>query len=111
ALDPQSYQRYVQASGSEFSAAQQIYVRSQCGWFSDRTACYLASGRPALVQDTGFSHTLPVGNGLVTFGTMSAAYAGSAAIMCEYERHCRAARALAEQWFDARKVLASVLER
>jgi len=111
ASDPQSYQHYVQASGNEFSAAQQIYVRSQCGWFSDRTACYLASGRPALVQDTGFSGALPVGHGLVPFRTMSEAAAGAARIMGDYERHCREARALAEQWFDARKVLTSVLQQ
>jgi hypothetical protein len=109
--DPQSYQHYVQASGCEFSAAQQIYVRTQCGWFSDRTACYLASGRPALVQDTGFKKTLPVGHGLVPFGTMSEAVAGAAKIMGDYERHCHAARALAEEWFDARKVLTCVLEQ
>jgi hypothetical protein len=111
AADPQCYQRYVQASGCEFSVAQQIYVRTQCGWFSDRTACYLASGRPALVQDTGFSRTVPVGDGLVAFGTMSQAAAGAAKIMDDYEGHCRAARALAEEWFDARKVLTSVLEQ
>lgn len=111
AASPQGYQQYVQASGKEFSAAQQIYVRTQCGWFSDRTACYLTSGKPALVQDTGFKRTLPVGEGLVPFATLSEATAGAARIMADYERHCRAARALAEEWFDARKVLTSVLEQ
>jgi hypothetical protein len=107
--DPDAYRQYVQASGAEFSAAQGVYVQTQSGWFSDRTACYLASGKPALVQNTGFGRTLPTGDGLVPFRTLDEAAAGAARIAADYERHSRAARALAEEYFDSDKVLARLL--
>ena len=78
--DPDAFRAYVQGSGAEFSVAQGIYVETSSGWFSDRTTRYLASGRPVLVQDTGFSRTLPVGEGLVAFRTLDEAVAGAAEI-------------------------------
>ena len=82
-----------------------IYVDTRSGWFSDRTIRYLASGRPALVQDTGFSRTLPVGEGLVAFRTLDEAVAGAADITHRYAEHCEAARRLAEENFEATRVL------
>jgi hypothetical protein len=108
--DPGAYRRYVQTSGAEFSVAQGVYVQTGSGWFSDRTAGYLASGKPALVQDTGFSRNYPVGEGLVAFRTLEQAVEGAERILRDYDRHCRAARALAETWFDSDKVLGRVLE-
>ena len=107
--DPDSYRRYVQNSGAEFSAAQEIYVATQSGWFSDRTAAYLASGKPALVQDTGFSRMPPIGKGLVSFRTPEEASDGARIIRDDYPGHCRAARTIAEEFFDSRKVLGSFL--
>ena len=69
APDPDAFRRYVQGSGAEFSVAQGVYVETHSGWFSDRTVRYLASGKPALVQDTGFGRNYPVGEGLVAFPT------------------------------------------
>ena len=108
--DPDAFRAYVQGSGAEFSVAQGVYVDTRCGWFSDRTTRYLASGRPALVQDTGFSETLPVGEGLVAFRTLEAAAIGAADIASRYTEHCEAARGIAEEHFDARRVLARFCE-
>lgn len=107
--DPDTFRAYVQASGAEFSVAQGIYVETNSGWFSDRTVRYLAAGRPALVQDTGFSQTLPTGEGLLSFTTMEQAVAGVNAILEDYERHSRAARSLAETYFDSDVVLGRLL--
>lgn len=107
--DPFAFRQYVQRSSAEFSVAQGIYVETQSGWFSDRTVRYLASGKPALVQDTGFSRNYPVGNGLLSFRTIEDAARGADRIAGEYERHSRAARALAEEFFDSDKVLKGLL--
>lgn len=107
---PERFRQYVQSSGAEFSAAQGIYVQTQSGWFSDRTARYLASGRPALVQDTGIGRAIPAGDGLVTFTTLEEAAAGALAIAADHEHHCRAARALASGYLDSDVVLRGVLE-
>jgi hypothetical protein len=109
--DPDSFRAYVQGSGAEFSVAQGMYVDTCGGWFSDRTTRYLASGRPALVQDTGFSRTLPVGEGLVAFRTVEEAVAGAADIAARYPEHCQAARRIAEEYFDAGHVLARFCEQ
>lgn len=82
-----------------------VYVSSQCGWFSDRSLCYLASGRPVIAQQTGFSTFLPTGNGLFAFETSEDILEGIDAIQSDYERHSRAARAIAEEYFDSKKVL------
>jgi len=108
--DPEMFRRYVQGSGSEFSVAQGIYVETNCGWFSDRSVRYLASGKPALVQDSGLDRTYPVDEGLVTFSTLEEAAAGAADIMGRYERHSKAARAVAEEFFDSDRVLTWLLD-
>ncbi|HKG03042.1 MAG TPA: hypothetical protein VKB03_07660 [Conexibacter sp.] len=108
--DIESFRRFVRGSGAEFSTAQGVYVETRSGWFSDRTVRYLASGRPALVQDTGFSEHLPVGTGIVPFRTLDEARAGAHAIVTDYARHSAAARTLAEQCFAPAPALAPLLE-
>lgn len=108
--DPQSFRRYTQASGAEFSVAQGIYVDTNSGWFSDRTVRYLAAGKPALVQETGFSRNLPVGEGLLAFRNLDEAVAGAERIARDYESHCRAARALAQEHFASAKVLGRLID-
>lgn len=105
ASDPLRFRDYVQKSKAEFSVAQGVYVDTNSGWFSDRTVDYLAAGKPALVQDTGFSLNYPVGDGLVPFRTLKDAAAGVEKIAADYEKHCDAARQLAEEYFDSDKVL------
>lgn len=104
------FQAYVQGSTAEFSPAQGIYVDAASGWFSDRTVRYLASGRPALVQDTGLDDGLPVGEGLLTFRTRPEAAAGARAIAADYDRHRVAARRIAEEHFAAPRAVAPLLE-
>lgn len=103
---PEAYRDYLIASRGEWSVAKNVYVATRSGWFSGRTACYLALGRPAVVQDTGFSRRLPVGRGLLAFDDVSAAAAALDDVESDYERHREAARAIAESEFDARVVLA-----
>jgi hypothetical protein len=106
---PDAFRNYIQGSSAEFSVAQGIYVETTCGWFSDRTTRYLASAKPALVQDTGFSDDLPTGEGLLAFTTVEEAIHGAEAVVRDYERHARAARAIAEEHFDSDKVLGRLL--
>lgn len=108
--DPASFRSYVQGSGAEFSVAQGIYVETGSGWFSDRSTRYLASGRPVLLQDTGFSDHYPTGEGLIAFRSPSEAVAGAERILRDYELHARAARALAEEYFDSDRVLGGFLD-
>jgi hypothetical protein len=108
---PDSFRKYVQGSGAEFSVAKQVYIKTNSGWFSDRTVRYLASGKPVLVQDTGFSRVYPVGEGLLTFSNLEEAIAGANSISREYVQHCHAARLLAEEWFDSDKVLGVLVEQ
>jgi hypothetical protein len=109
ARDPFTFRGYVQRSFAEFSVAQGIYVETHSGWFSDRTVRYLASGKPALVQDTGFGRTYPTGRGLVPFQSLDDAVRGADRIAEDYQNHSRAARAIAEQFFDSDIVLARLL--
>ena len=108
--DPWRYRDYIRSSHGEFTVAKQAYVKARSGWFSDRTASYLASGRPVVVQDTGIAGDLPTGYGLVVFETVEEALAGLDAIEASYEGHCRAAREVAETYFDADVVLTGLLE-
>ena len=108
--DPLSFRSYVQGSAAEFSVAHPVYVDTGSGWVSDRTVRYLASGRPALVQDTGVGKRYPVGEGLLSFSTLDQAVAGAEAIAADYATHSRAARALAEAHFDSDRVLGRFLE-
>jgi len=107
---PQVYRTYIQRSRGEFSAAKPSCIRFQNAWVSDRTVCYLASGRPAVVQDTGPSAFLPNGEGMFRFTTLAEAAAALEAVNADYERHCLAARALAETHFDSRKVVERILD-
>jgi hypothetical protein len=111
ALRGNGFRAYIQQSRAEFSVAKSGYVKSHSGWFSDRTVCYLASGRPALVQDTGFGNQLPTGRGMLTFATLGEALRGLAEIDADYAAHSAAARRLAEDCFAAPRVLQSILER
>ncbi|MDP8930958.1 MAG: glycosyltransferase [Actinomycetota bacterium] len=107
---PRSYGQFIRESKAEFAVAKHGYVATGGGWVSDRTTCYLASGRPALVQDSGLAGCLPTGEGLLTFRDAGEALAGVAAINDDYEHHRRAARRLAEEHFAADDVLAGLLE-
>jgi len=109
--DPFSYREFIQYSRAEFSTAKNGYVRSNSGWVSDRTACYLASGKPAVIQSTGFEWRLPTGEGLLTYHTVEEAVAGIEAINQDYRRHCHAARQLAEKYFNSDFVLRDLLEQ
>lgn len=108
--DPAAFRRYVQASSAEASVAQGVYVALSTGWFGDRSVRYLASGRPALLQDTGFSRTLPVGEGVVAFTTLEEAVAGARSILDDHGRHAAAARRLAEDHFASDIVLGRLCE-
>jgi hypothetical protein len=106
---PERYRTYIQGSRGEFSCSKPSYMKLQTAWVSDRTVCYLASGKPAVVQDTGPSSFLPSGEGMFRFSTVEEAAEALATIDADYERHCRAARAIAETFFDARLVLSEIL--
>jgi hypothetical protein len=108
--DPWVYQKYMHASKAEFTVAKHGYVVSGSGWFSERSCGYLASGRPVVTQDTGFSAVIPVGDGLLAWRTAEEAVAAIAEVEARYEHHCRAARQVVEAHFDARLVLASLLD-
>ena len=108
---PQAYRDYVRGSRAELCVAQQMYVATRSGWLSDRSVCYLASGKPVLMQDTGLADRYPIGEGLLTFSTLEEAAAGVEEIERDYARHSAAARALAEDCFDARTVAGRLLER
>jgi hypothetical protein len=110
-LTPQDYQAYLRASFGEFSVAKHAYVSTRCGWFSDRSAGYLASGRPVVLQDTGYSELLPVGEGLLPFRSPAECVAQIERLAADPAAHRRAARAVAEECFDAEAVLSHLLER
>ena len=107
--DPWRYREYVQRSAAELMIAKNLYVDTRSGWFSDRSACYLASGRPVLAQDTGLEGLVPTGDGVLTFRTPEEAAAGARAIVGDYRRHSRAARELAAEHFAAERVLPALL--
>ncbi len=108
--DTESYREYIQNSRAEFSVAKGGYVKSNSGWISDRTVCYLASGKPALVQSTGLEKHLPTGKGLLTFRDPADAITGIHEINRNYFEHCAAARQLAETHFSSDKVLGKILQ-
>lgn len=109
AATPSGYRRYLQGSTAELMVAKGMYVDSRSGWFSERSICYLACGRPVLAQDTGLADLYPTGSGLVTFSTLEQAVAGVESIRRDYRRHSAAARELAEAYFDSDHVLARLL--
>jgi len=106
-----AYRQFIQTSKAEFSVAKQAYVTTRSGWFGDRSVAYLASGRPVLLQDTGFSDWLPARSGLLAFSTPEEAVDRLAEINGRYAFHCQAARAVAEDYFDSRTVLRHLIDR
>ena len=109
--DPDRYRSFVQGSFAELSIAKSGYVLSDSGWFSDRSACYLASGRPVIAQATGFDRRLPSGDGLWSFATVDDAVAAADALVAGYEHHRDAARQIAVDHLDSNRVLARLLDR
>jgi hypothetical protein len=108
--DLESYRRYIQGSAAELMVAKGIYFETRSGWFSERSLAYLASGKPVLAQDTGFSELYPTGEGLFAFSGLAGAKAGVEAIQAGPERHARAAREIAAEHFESGKVLGRLLE-
>src|ERR1043165_5561240 len=105
------YRRYIQQSRGEFTVARDQYVRPNTGWFSDRTACYLAAGRPVITQETGFSKFLPTGKGLFAFKTIADILQAVDAIEIDFAGNCLAAREIAAEYFEAEKVVGSLMQR
>ena len=108
-LDPWPYRDYICSSAAELSVAKDMVARTKCGWFSERSACYLAAGRPVITQDTGFGRTLPTGEGLFAFETADEIVAAIESIQSDYPRHSRAAKGIAEEYFRAETVLGEML--
>jgi hypothetical protein len=104
------YQEWIRGSGAEVSAAHGVYAETASGWISDRTAVYLASGRPAVVQSTGLAATIPTGEGLLTFDDVHGATKAVRSVLADYDRHAKAARTVAEELFDAVAIATHVCE-
>jgi hypothetical protein len=109
-LTPSQYMTFIAGSRGELAPAKHVYVATRSGWFSERSACYLASGRPVVVQDTGFGEVFPVGKGLLAFTTPEEAVAAVQEIERDYVRHAKAAREIAEEYFEATAILASLID-
>lgn len=107
---PAAYREYIARSRAELACPKPIHRELRTGWFSDRSVCYLASGRPVLMEDTGFGDRLPTGEGLVVFHDLDEAAAGVAAIDADHARHARAARALAEDLFASERQLPAMID-
>jgi hypothetical protein len=108
--DPSVYRAFIQGSEAELSIVKNVYVESRCGWFSDRSACYLASGRPVLAQETGYSENLPTGTGLLSFTNLEEAVAGIEEICRDWPMHSKAAQQIADEYFDSNRVLMAMLD-
>ena len=106
---PWTYRDYIGQSRGEFSVAKNVYVATQCGWFSCRSVCYLAASRPVVLQDTGYSRHIPVGEGVLAFSDLDEAAAAIEAVESDYARHQRRAREIAAAYFDSRVVLRQLL--
>jgi glycosyltransferase involved in cell wall biosynthesis len=104
------YRGYIQRSRGELSCVKPSCVKLQNGWVSDRSLCYLASGKPVVMQDTGPNSFLPFGDGILRFSTSEEAAAALAAVNADYERHCRSGREIAETYFDARQTAERILK-
>jgi hypothetical protein len=111
AADPWSYRRFIQDSAAELMVAKNMYVRAHSGWLSDRSLCYLSSGRPVVAQDTGFTGRYPSGLGLLAFSDFDEAAEALRAVAEEPEKHGVAARELAEAYFDSDLVLSRLLAK
>ena len=110
-VDYRRYVEYIRASKGEFTVAKDQYVRLQTGWFSDRSACYLAAGRPVVTQQTGFTRCYGGTEGLLAFDTVAQAAEAVRTIGENYAAHCRAAAEIAREFFEAETVLRSLLDR
>ena len=108
--DMSRYHGFIAHSGGEFTVAKDIYARSNSGWFSDRSACYLAAGRPVVTMRTGFSKFYPVGRGLLEYTTHEEALAAIDAITADYLSHSRGARELARDYFSSDRVIGALME-
>jgi len=111
APDWSTYRAFIQQSRGEFSVAKETYVKACTGWFSCRSACYLASGRPVVTQDTGWSRHLPAGRGLFAFRNLEEAVGALRRVESDPAGHARAARQLAEEFFDSDRVLTDLLRQ
>jgi hypothetical protein len=109
--DLDSYRTYIQLSRGEFSVAKDQNVRLRSGWFSERSATYLAAGRPVILQDTGFGSYLPTGEGLLAFSDVDGAAAALEQVSSDYARHSRAATEIAREYLDAERVVGAMLDR
>jgi hypothetical protein len=107
----ETYRKYIQSSRGEFSVAKNGYVRSRCGWFSDRSVCYLASGRPVVLQETGWSELIPQGEGALSFQTLQEAQVKLDQVESDFKTHSNAARRIAEEYFDSAKVIQEMLRK
>jgi len=105
------YRDYIVSSKAEWSVAKNGYVQGRPGWFSCRSSCYLAAGRPVVVQDTGFTSVIPTGVGVLAFSDFDEAVEGIREVEANYARHSRAAREIADAYFDSTHVLTSLVER
>lgn len=109
--DPWQYRGFIRESGAELMVAKELHVATRGGWFSDRSICYLATGRPVLAQNTGFGAHLPTGEGLLSFSTLDQAVAGVDSLATDPQRHARAAREIAQSYFNSDIVLRQLLDR
>ena len=109
-LNVDQYRTYISGSRGEFTVAKDLYVRTRSGWFSDRTVCYLAAGRPVVTQSTGFEKFVPTGKGLLSFNDCDSAVRAIAEVNREYTQHCKAARTIAHEYFSASRLLGEVAD-
>ncbi len=108
--DLDAYRAFIETARGEFTVAKDIYVRPRSGWFSDRSVCFLAAGRPVITQETGFSDRVPSGRGVLAFATVEEAVAAVRAVEADYAAHARAAREIAAEYFAAERVLGAMLD-
>src|SRR5690606_5229342 len=107
--DPDAYREYIRRSKGEFTVAKEQYVLPRSGWFSDRSVCYLAAGRPVITQDTGFGAFIPTGIGLMAFSTLDEATEAMQRVTTDYAAHSHAAREIAREYFDAERVVGDMM--
>jgi len=109
--DCHAYRNYICQSLGEFTVAKEQYVKPRTGWFSDRSVCYLAAGRPVITQDTGFGHFIPTGEGLFAYQTIEEALMAIQKVATDYAHHSAAAREIALEYFDAKKVVGDLMRQ
>jgi hypothetical protein len=109
-LTPERYRDFIAGSRGELSTAKHVYVATRSGWFSCRSACYLAAGRPVVVQDTGFSSVIPAADGLIPFNSLDEAAEALRKVETDYDRHAAGARVVAAKCFDSGKVLRRLID-